>query len=138
MVVFYIFQFELAEDGGFKVNEKLQTSIANVYAAGDNCTASWDLAPHWFQMRLWSQASQMADYAARSMWASYNDQPIQLDFCFELFAHITKFFNFKVILLGNYDARGLGNDYQLLLRCTEGTRSLQTLYSKIIDFAAVA
>jgi hypothetical protein len=71
-------------------------------------------------MRLWNQAAQMGDYAARSMWASFNNESIDLDFCFELFAHITKFFNYKTIFLGNYDARGLGNNYQLLLRSTEG------------------
>ncbi|XP_062518956.1 pyridine nucleotide-disulfide oxidoreductase domain-containing protein 1-like [Corticium candelabrum] len=43
-----------------------------------------------------------------------------MDFCFELFAHITKFFGFKVVLLGKYNAQGLGNDYELLLRCTPG------------------
>ena len=102
------------------VNDKMETNIADVYAVGDACTASWNLAPHWFQMRLWNQACQMGDYAARSMWASLNGDKIDLDFCFELFAHMTKFFNYKVILLGKYDARDLGNNYQLLLRTTEG------------------
>lgn len=121
--------FDIASDGGLKVNDKMETSIKDVYVVGDACTASWDLAPHWFQMRLWSQACQMADYAARSMWASFTNQDIQLDFCFELFAHITNFFNFKIILLGNYDARGLGNDYELLLRCTDGVE-----YVKIVVY----
>jgi NAD(P)H-nitrite reductase large subunit len=111
----------LAEDGGIKVNSKMETSLKDVYAAGDSCTASWDLAPHWFQMRLWSQARQLADYAARSMWDAYSspNTKFDLDFCFELFAHITNFFGYKIILLGNYDAKGLGNDYQLMIRCTQ-------------------
>jgi hypothetical protein len=113
-------KFDIAEDGGLKVNDKLETSVKDIYATGDACTASWDFAPHWFQMRLWDQAFQMGDYAARSMWSSFDRLPIQLDFCFELFAHITSFFSYKVILLGNFDSRGLGNDYQLLLRVTEG------------------
>ena len=107
-------------DGGLIVDEQMKTSIENVYAAGDVCTVSWKCSPHWFQMRLWDQALQMGDYAARSMWASFNDQSIQLDFCFELFAHLTKFFNYKVILLGNYNAKGLeSNEYHLLIRYTE-------------------
>ena len=98
----------------------MQTNIPDVYAVGDACSVAWKTSPHWFQMRLWNQACQMGDYAARAMWAHHENQTIDLDFCFEMFAHITNFFNFKVILLGNYDARGLGNNYQLLLRCTEG------------------
>jgi NAD(P)H-nitrite reductase large subunit len=78
-------------------------------------------------MRLWNQASQMGDYAARSMLAERTNEKISLDFCFEMFAHITKFFGFKVILLGKYDARGLGNDYQLLLRCTEGVEFVKVV-----------
>ena len=112
--------FEIATDGGLVVNDKMQTSIKDIYAAGDVCTASWAFSPHWSQMRLWDQALQMGDYAARSMWASYTNQRIELDFCFELFAHITSFFNFKVILLGNYNAKGLDrSEYELLIRCTE-------------------
>ena len=54
------------------------------------------------------------------MWASKINEEISLDFCFEMFAHITKFFDYKIILLGKYDANGLGDQYQLLFRCTEG------------------
>ena len=98
----------------------METTITDVYASGDACTVSWTCSPHWFQMRLWDQALQMGDYAARSMWASFNNQAIQLDFCFELFAHITKFFNYKVILLGNFNAVGLEkSEYHLLIRYTE-------------------
>ena len=48
------------------------------------------------------------------------NEDITLDFCFELFAHVTQFFGFKVVLLGCYNAQGLGNDYEILLRCTKG------------------
>ena len=78
-------------------------------------------------MRLWNQASQMGDYAARSMYAEQTNEKISLDFCFEMFAHMTKFFGFKVILLGKYDARGLGDDYQLLLRCTDGVEFVKVV-----------
>lgn len=46
-------------------------------------------------MRLWTQARQMGWYAARCMAADVLEEPIELDFCFELFSHITKFFNYK-------------------------------------------
>jgi hypothetical protein len=121
------FKFDLGIDGGLKVNDKMETSVKDVFAAGDSCTASWKCSAHWFQMRLWTQACQMGDYAARSMWDAYcvtnkegHKRQTQLDFCFEMFAHLTNFFGFKCIMLGNYDARGLGNDYELLLRCTPG------------------
>jgi len=36
----------------------MQSSVAGIYAAGDACTIAWtDQSPHWFQMRLWTQAS---------------------------------------------------------------------------------
>ena len=42
-----------------------------------------------------------------------------MDFCFELFAHVTKFFGYKVVLLGLFNAQGL-EGYEVLLRCTKG------------------
>ncbi|XP_063404824.1 pyridine nucleotide-disulfide oxidoreductase domain-containing protein 1-like isoform X3 [Mytilus trossulus] len=112
-------QFSIAEDGGFKVNDHMQTTVQDVYAAGDICTVSWELSQHWFQMKLWSQARQMGVYSAMCMVADGQKEDIQLDFCFELFAHCTNFFNYKVILLGRFNAQGLGNDYELLLRVTK-------------------
>lgn len=49
-------------------------------------------------MRLWDQARQMGHYAAKCMAADMTGQldDIQMDFCFELFAHVTKFFDYKV------------------------------------------
>lgn len=38
----------------------------------------------------------MGWYAGRCMAAHVLSEPIELDFCFELFSHITKFFNYKV------------------------------------------
>lgn len=112
-------QFAVADDGGLKVNYKMQTTVPSVYAAGDVCSASWEPAQHWFQMRLWSQARQMGIYSAMCMVADDRHEDIHLDFCFELFAHVTKFFNYKVILLGRYNAQELGSDYELLLRVTK-------------------
>lgn len=47
-------------------------------------------------MRLWTQARQMGWYAAKCMVADTLGESIDMDFSFELFAHITKFFNYKV------------------------------------------
>uniref|UniRef100_A0A4W4G5M9 Pyridine nucleotide-disulfide oxidoreductase domain-containing protein 1 n=1 Tax=Electrophorus electricus TaxID=8005 RepID=A0A4W4G5M9_ELEEL len=112
--------FDLAEDHGLKVDEHMQTSEPDVYAAGDVCTAGWEPSAFWQQMRLWTQARQMGWYAARSMAADILGEAIELDFCFELFSHITKFFNYKVVLLGKFNAQGLGQDHELLVRCTKG------------------
>ena len=49
-------------------------------------------------MRLWSQARQMGAYVAKSMVAKDKEEDISMDFCFELFEHATKFFNYKVRL----------------------------------------
>ncbi|XP_069819823.1 pyridine nucleotide-disulfide oxidoreductase domain-containing protein 1 [Dendropsophus ebraccatus] len=112
--------FDLGEDGGLCVDDHMRTSVKNVYAAGDVCTAGWPPSPHWQQMRLWTQARQMGCYAAKCMTAERQGETVQMDFCFELFTHVTKFFNYKVILLGKYNAQGLGADHELLLRCTPG------------------
>ena len=37
---------------------EMQTSVQDVYAAGDACCTKWpDQSQQWFQMRLWTQAS---------------------------------------------------------------------------------
>uniref|UniRef100_A0A2K6NGG3 Pyridine nucleotide-disulfide oxidoreductase domain-containing protein 1 n=1 Tax=Rhinopithecus roxellana TaxID=61622 RepID=A0A2K6NGG3_RHIRO len=112
--------FDLGEDGGLKVDDHMHTSLPDVYAAGDICTTSWQLSPVWQQMRLWTQARQMGWYAAKCMAAASSGDSIDMDFSFELFAHVTKFFNYKVVLLGKYNAQGLGSDHELMLRCTKG------------------
>ncbi|XP_069663975.1 pyridine nucleotide-disulfide oxidoreductase domain-containing protein 1 isoform X2 [Haliaeetus albicilla] len=71
-------------------------------------------------MRLWTQARQMGWYAAKCMAADTFGESIDMDFSFELFAHVTKFFNYKVVVLGKYNAQGLGLDHELMLRCTKG------------------
>ncbi|XP_030335134.1 pyridine nucleotide-disulfide oxidoreductase domain-containing protein 1 isoform X3 [Strigops habroptila] len=112
--------FALGEDGGLKVDKHMHTSLPDIYAAGDICTASWEPSPVWHQMRLWTQARQMGWYAAKCMAADTLGESIDLDFSFELFAHVTKFFNYKVVVLGKYNAQGLGLDHELMLRCTKG------------------
>uniref|UniRef100_A0A2A4JWN4 Pyridine nucleotide-disulfide oxidoreductase domain-containing protein 1 n=1 Tax=Heliothis virescens TaxID=7102 RepID=A0A2A4JWN4_HELVI len=105
-------------DGGLAVNEFQETSIKNVYAAGDVAHAAWNHAPHWFQLRLWTQARQMAGMAAKAMYGKIIDEEVLQDFCFELFTHCTTLFGYQVILLGKYNAQGLGTDYEILLRMT--------------------
>ena len=49
---FFFFKFLLAADGGICVNDQMETNVANVFAAGDVCTASWPHAPHWIQVKI--------------------------------------------------------------------------------------
>ncbi|XP_011156538.1 pyridine nucleotide-disulfide oxidoreductase domain-containing protein 1 [Solenopsis invicta] len=110
---------ERGEDTGLLVDWKLETSKKDVYAAGDVCTVGWSKAKHWFQMRLWTQAHQMGRYAAKSMISNLRSEEFLQDFCFELFTHVTKFFSYKVVLLGLYNGQTLGKNYEILLRITK-------------------
>ncbi|KAJ9595969.1 hypothetical protein L9F63_012862, partial [Diploptera punctata] len=113
-------KLQLADDGGIKVDWKMATSAEDVFAAGDACSTTWQRAEHWFQMRLWTQARQMGMYAAKSMAASLASEDVIQDFCFELFSHVTRFFGYKVVLLGLYNGQTLNGNYELLLRVTKG------------------
>ncbi|XP_048240124.1 pyridine nucleotide-disulfide oxidoreductase domain-containing protein 1-like isoform X2 [Haliotis rufescens] len=117
----------VSPDGGIEVNSCMETSATDVYAAGDVCTASWEHSKHWLQVRLWSQARQMGCFAAQSMAAAVRGEKITPDFCFELFAHVTKFFNYKVVLLGKFNAQGLDAGHELLLRVTEGKEYVKVI-----------
>lgn len=117
----------IAEDGGIIVNDKMETSLKDIFAAGDVCTSGWNEALHWHQMRLWGQARQMGMYAGKSMVASLKNEPICQDFCFEIFTHVTKLFGFKVILLGLFNGQKLGNEYEILLRVTKGKEYIKLI-----------
>lgn len=108
----------LGEDGGIEVDQFMRTSVANVYAAGDVCTAGWKKAEHWFQMRLWTQARQLGAMAGKSLAATLQKQEVYQDFCFELFGHVTQLFGYQVVLLGKYNGQGLGSNYEILIRMT--------------------
>ena len=104
-------EFERGEDGGVLVNEHMQTTAGeDVYAAGDCCSMTWPESEVWFQMRLWTQARTMALYAARCM-AGVVDE-LGAGFSFELFAHMTRFFGFRVALLGCFNAQLLKDEEQ--------------------------
>lgn len=114
-------------NNGYSVDWKLETSINNIFAAGDCCTANWDISEHWLQMKLWTQAHQMGKYAAKSMYSLNNNINYYQDFCFELFTHVTKFFGYKVILLGLYNGQKLNNDYEILLRMTKDVEYIKLI-----------
>lgn len=101
---------ERALDGGIIVNEEMKTNIPCVYAAGDVCSTKFDksFAPHWFQMRLWTQARNMGFWAAQCMAGISNDTGF--DIGFEVFSHVTRFVGKKVVLLGLYNGQGLENE----------------------------
>ncbi|XP_070266704.1 pyridine nucleotide-disulfide oxidoreductase domain-containing protein 1 isoform X2 [Myotis yumanensis] len=44
--------FDLGEDGGLRVDDHMHTSLPDIYAAGDICTASWQPSPFWQQVVL--------------------------------------------------------------------------------------
>lgn len=115
------------KDGGLLVDWKLETSKQDIYAAGDVCSAGWVSAKHWFQMRLWTQAHQMGRYAAKSMVSKMKNEEFLQDFCFELFTHVTKFFGYKVVLLGLYNGQKLDNNYEVLLRITRGEEYIKLI-----------
>jgi len=137
--------FHISHDGGIVVNEQMETNVEGIYAAGDVCHAGWvanrdgqlDSTPsskHWFQMRLWTQARQMGLHAGQCMqvaWESQGEEKRDLDFSFEMFAHSTKFFGFKVVLLGLFNAQGMDQaDYEVLLRVTKGKEYVKAVMSK--------
>lgn len=114
----------LADGGGISVDKLMRTNLEDIFAAGDCCTANWDPAEHWFQMRLWTQARQMGMMAGKSMAMVAKKEPLdeelEQDFCFEFFGHVTNLFGFQIVLLGRYNGQGLGKAYEALVRITKG------------------
>ena len=124
--------FELSSEGAINVNEQMETSVKDIYAAGDVCNANWDQSKHWFQMRLWTQARQMGMFAAQCMFTSLQSdrqQKKDLDFCFEMLTHATHFFGYKVVLLGLFNGQK-DIEYEVLLRVTKGKEYVKCVMSK--------
>lgn len=119
--------FEKAPDFGIKVDDNFQTNVHDVFAAGDVCTTTWNNAQHWFQMRLWTQARQMGLHVGQCMNASLENRVQPLDFSFEMFTHVTKFFGYKVVLLGLFNGQTLNQEYEILLRVTKGQEYVKTI-----------
>ena len=114
-------------DGGVVVDEVMRTSKERVYAAGDLASPGWTLAAHWLPMRLWTQARQTGMQAAVAMVADARGEDVTQDFCFEMFAHVTKFFGFKVVLLGLFNGQKLDRQYDILLRTTPGLEYVKVI-----------
>lgn len=45
-------KLDVGPDHGLIVNEKMETSEKDIYAAGDVCTVNWKQSPHWFQVEF--------------------------------------------------------------------------------------
>lgn len=101
---------ELTSDGYIVVDQHFCTNIPGIYSIGDCCDyhASVQFGiGHFFQMRLWTQARIMSIYCAQHLCGLSEDFGTETQL--EVFAHITRFFGFKVVLLGRYNAQGLGH-----------------------------
>lgn len=121
---------DLDDNEAIIVNQQMETNIKNIYAAGDVCSCQhWDHSNLWFQMRLWTQARQMGHFASQCVYNAWLGQPAKdLDFCFEMFTHVTNFFGFKVVLLGLFNGQGLNiSDYEVLLRVTKGQEFVKVI-----------
>ncbi|XP_072142557.1 pyridine nucleotide-disulfide oxidoreductase domain-containing protein 1 isoform X2 [Dermacentor andersoni] len=120
-------QLEVATDGGILVDRHMRSSLAGVYAAGDVCTAGWEPAELWFQRRLWTQARQMGHWAGTCMAAHWSVEPDPLaDARFDLFSHVTRFFGYRVVLLGIFNGQGLA-DCRALVRVNPGQEYIKLL-----------
>ena len=74
----------------------------------------------------------MGMYLGQCMHADWGSgEKKDLDFSFEMFAHSTRFFGFKVVLLGLYNGQGMAtDDYEVLLRVTKGREYVKTVMSR--------
>ncbi|CBJ28169.1 conserved unknown protein [Ectocarpus siliculosus] len=116
--------FKRGPDGGLCVDEMMRVVRCgggiekegdvenNIFAAGDCCCLERN-EDHWFQIRLWRQARDMGLYAAKCITGSLDE--LSRGGVFELFVHATRFFGFKVALLGRFNGQGLGPSVQDLI-----------------------
>jgi len=107
---------KLDEEYGIVVDTTLRTSLPDVYAAGDVCGLKIPENRHWTQMRLWTQARSMGMFCARSMVLGDEIEP---DISFEIFTHVTSFYGYEVVLLGDFAGQKLETPYDAHVRCDE-------------------
>jgi hypothetical protein len=86
----------LDEEGYIEVDDYFQSSVPNVFAAGDCCSylPKFRSTEFFFQMKLWTQARIMGMFVAQCMSGVAEDYG--LDTHLELFTHITRFFGYRV------------------------------------------
>lgn len=103
-------------DGGLLIDTQMGTSVADIYAAGDVVSCErWPTNPLWSQMRLWTQARQMGQYSAQCIMEHMQGRDPSIYFNFECFSHITRFFGYKVVLLGCFNGQNLEN-HEIIVR----------------------
>jgi len=104
-----------SENGALAVGKMMETSAPNLWAAGDCCRVKEEeekergvLDHNWIQMQLWSQAKAQGTLAAQCMSSDSREScDLFAGVLFDLFAHTTHFFGYKVVLLGRYNGQGL-------------------------------
>ncbi|CAN8072272.1 unnamed protein product [Agarophyton chilense] len=112
--------FQDGRDGGIVVEAGLlESSVSCVFAAGDCASVRPTGDSDWFQLRLWSQALVHGRVAAQNMAGRLGFGESYAGLEYDVFAHSTKFFGKRVILLGRYNAQGLGRGYREYERCGE-------------------
>lgn len=62
-----------------------------------------------------------------------NDKPM-VDFSFELFTHVTRFFGYRVVLLGLFNGQKLNNKYEVLVRVTKGKFGWSKVTLTLLNF----
>lgn len=143
--------FQLAPDGSILVDRFMRTNLPDIYAAGDVCCPYTNhiqiekwlneeieeqfnqnriQTEHWHQIRLWTQARQMGIFMANSIANNKKKECLDnliLHSCFDLFTHMTNFFGFKVILIGQFNGQYLNNDYEMLVRVEENKQYIKVI-----------
>lgn len=103
--------------GGVLISgESMESSVQSVFAAGD-CTTVREgtFGEYWFQMRLWTQAVTAGRACGESMATWMREEGAEvLGLEFEVFGHVTRFFGKRVVLLGLYNAQGIGEEFKII------------------------
>eukprot|EP00177_Eucheuma_denticulatum_P002240 GFKZ01004017.1.p2 GENE.GFKZ01004017.1~~GFKZ01004017.1.p2 ORF type:complete len:506 (+),score=92.85 GFKZ01004017.1:54-1571(+) len=99
--------------GGLVVSaETMMSNVQGVFGAGDCVTMEkGTYGENWFQMRLWTQGMTSGRACGESMgrWMMGEGAEV-VGLEFEVFAHVTRFFGKRVVLLGDYNADGAGGE----------------------------